>query len=110
MKDALKTVLSCSGGVLPDMAYTGMCPHGVLPHKSDGGSRQKILRTLLKRNRNLFYGCVPNSFPPLRGTNSTTTNYMIGSCFLTLSCQGLFQSVVVNLYPNKAYQFWQQSF
>lgn len=36
MKDALKTVLSCSGGVLPDMAYTGMCPHGVLPHKSDG--------------------------------------------------------------------------
>ena len=36
MKDALKTVLSCSGGVLPDIAYTGMCPHGVLPHKSDG--------------------------------------------------------------------------
>ena len=57
MKDALKTVLSCSGGVLPDMAYTGMCPHGVFPHKSDGGSRRK---TLLKRKRNLFYGCVPN--------------------------------------------------
>ena len=79
MKDALKTVLSCSGGVLPDMAYTGMCPHGVFPHKSDGGSRRKILRTLLKRNRNLFYGYVPNSFPPLRGTNSTTTNYITGT-------------------------------
>ena len=113
MKDALKTVLSCSGGVLPNMAYTGMCPHGVLPHKSDGGSRRKILRTLLKRNRNLFYGCVPNSFPPLRGTNSTTTNYITAlqiNNFRTLSCQGLFQSVVINLYPNKAYQFWQQSF
>ena len=79
MKEALKTVLSCSGGVLPDMAYTGMCPHGVLPHKSDGGSRRKILRTLLKRNRNLFYGCVPNLFPHLRGTNSTTTNYITGT-------------------------------
>ena len=56
MKDALKRVLSCSGGVLPYMAYTGMCPHGVLPHKSDGGSRRKILRTLLKRNETCFRG------------------------------------------------------
>ena len=118
MKDALKTVLSCSGGVLPYMAYTGMCPQGVLPHKSDGGSRRKILRTTLKGTRNLLYGRVPNSFPPLRGTNSTTKNYVTDTAnfnsnkdnFRTLSCQGLFQSVVINLYPNKAYKLWQQSF
>ena len=59
MKDALKTVMSCSGGVLPYMAYTGMCPLGVLPHKSDGGSRRKILRTPLKRYQKLALWACP---------------------------------------------------
>ena len=30
--------------------------------------------------------------------------------FRTLSSQGLFESIVINRYPNKAYQLWQQSF
>ena len=58
-----------------------LCPEtwgGVLPYKRDVGARQKILRTPLKGTRLLFYGCVPNSFPPLRGTNSTT-NYITGT-------------------------------
>ena len=37
---------------------------GVLPHKSDGGARQKILRTPVKGTRILFYGRVLNWFPP----------------------------------------------
>ena len=49
---------------------------GVLLYKSDEGARQKILITALKGTRILFYGRVQNSFSPLRGTNSTTTNYM----------------------------------
>ena len=49
---------------------------GVLPYKSDGGARRKISRTPLKGTRILFYELVPNSFPPLKGTNSTTTNYI----------------------------------
>ena len=49
---------------------------GVLPYKSDGGARREISRTPLKGTRILFYGRVPNSFPPLRGTNSITTNYI----------------------------------
>ena len=80
----------------------------------------KVSRTPLKGTRILFYGCVPNSFPPLRGTNSTTTNYITGTAnvnsnkdnFQTLSSQGLFESIVINVYPNKAYHFnriWQQS-
>ena len=52
--------------------------------------------------QNLVSGHAPNSFPPLRGTNSTTTkNYITvianfnstkGS-FLTLSSQGLFENI-----------------
>ena len=91
---------------------------GVLPYKSDGGARRKISRTPLKGTRILFYGRVPNSSPPLRGTNSTTTNNIIGTAnfnsnkdnFRKLSSQGLFKSIVINLYPYKAYQLWQQSF
>ena len=49
---------------------------GELPYKRDGGARRKISRTPLKGTRILFYGRVPNSFQPLRGTNSTTTNYI----------------------------------
>ena len=41
-------------------------------YKSDG-------RTPLKGTRILFYGRVPNSFPPVRATNSTTTNYITGT-------------------------------
>ena len=90
--------------------------HGDVPPR--GTSRRKILRTPLKVTRNLFYGRVPNSFPPLRGTNSTTTNYITGTAnfnsnkdnFRTLFCPGLFERIVINLYPNKKYQFWQQSF
>ena len=37
---------------------------GVLPYKSDGNTRRKISRTLLKGTRILYYGRVPNSFPP----------------------------------------------
>ena len=48
---------------------------GLLSYKSVGGACRKISRTPLKGTRILFYGRVPNSFPPLRGTNSTATNY-----------------------------------
>ena len=59
-----------------------------------------------KGTRILFYGHVPNSFPPLRGTNSTTTNYITGTAnfsankdnFWTLWSQRLFASIVINLY------------
>ena len=47
---------------------------GVLPYKSDGASRRKFSRTPLKGTRILFYGRVPNSFPPLRGINSKLYN------------------------------------
>ena len=52
---------------------------GVLPYKSDEGARRKISRTSLKGTRIFFfYWRVPNSFAPLRGTNSTT-NYITGT-------------------------------
>ena len=54
-------------------------PRGTLPFQSDEGAHRKILRTPPKGTRILFHGCVPNSFPPLRGTNSTTTNYITGT-------------------------------
>ena len=52
---------------------------GVLPYKSDGGARRKISTTPSKGRRILFYGRDPNSFPPLRGTYSTTTNCITGT-------------------------------
>ena len=52
---------------------------GVLPYKSDEGTRRKISRTPLKGTRISFYGHVLNSFPPLRGNNSTTTNNITGT-------------------------------
>ena len=78
---------------------------GELPYKSNGGARRKISRTPPKGTRILFYGRVPNSFPPLRGTNSTTTNQITGTAnfncnndnFRTLSSQGPFKSIVINL-------------
>ena len=54
----------------------------------------------------MFNGRVPNSFPALRGTNLTTTNHFTGPAnfnsnndnFQILSSQGLFESIVINLY------------
>ena len=90
-------------GSTPDLWFTltrrrGGGGEAALPYKSDGGVRRKILRTPLKGTRILFYGCVPYLFPPLRGTNSTTTKYIIGTAnfdsnkdiFRTLSSQGRF--------------------
>ena len=83
----------------------------VLRYKSVGGARGKISITHLKGTRILFYGRVPNSFTPLRGTNSTTKNVITGTAnfnsnkdnFRTLSSQGLFESIVINLYPNQSF-------
>ena len=47
---------------------------GLLSYKSVEGARRKILKTPRKGTRILLYGRVQNSFPPLRGTNSITTN------------------------------------
>ena len=90
-------------------------PRGGSPCKSDGVALRKISRTPLKGTRILFYARVPNSFSPLRGTNSTTTNYITGPAsfngnkdkFRTLSSQGLSENIVINLYLNynKAYHF-----
>ena len=57
-----------------------------------------------------FYWRVPNSFAPLRGTNSTT-NYITGTAncngnkdnFGTISYQGVFESIVINLYPDQTF-------
>ena len=54
----------------------------------------------------MFYGRVPNSFPPLRGNNLTTTNYIAGTAnfnsnkdnFRILYSQGRFERIVINLY------------
>ena len=40
----------------------------------EGGGGRGVL--FYKSTRILFYGRDPNSFPPLRGTNQTTTNYI----------------------------------
>ena len=42
-------------------------------------ARWKISRTPLEGTSILFYGRVPNSFAPLRDTNSTTKNYISGT-------------------------------
>ena len=52
---------------------------GVLPYKSDAGDRRKISRTPPKGTRIFYYGRVPKSLSPPRGTNSTTTNYITGT-------------------------------
>ena len=43
--------------------------------KSDRAALRRISRTPLKGTRILFYGRVPNSLPPLRGTNSKLYNW-----------------------------------
>ena len=88
------------------------------PHPEWQGCSSENFENTPKRYQNLFYGSLPNSFLPLRGTNSTTTNYITGTAnfnssqdnFRTLSFQGRLASIVINLYPNKAHQLWQQSF
>ena len=110
---------------------------GVLPYNSDGGARRKISRTplkvacaqtklnsgtnqslvivctqatlKLKGTRILFYGRVPKSFPHLRGTNSTTTKNITGTANFNSNI-GFFESIALNLYPNKAYRLWQQTY
>ena len=90
-----------------------MSPGGggaVLPYKREGMFVEKILRTSpLKSYQNLFFcggggGVSEINFHP-RGTNSTTTNYITGTAnfnsnkdyFRTLSSQGLFESIIINL-------------
>ena len=81
-------------------------PQGVLPYKCEEGAHREISRKPLKGTRILFYGRVPNLFPSLRGTNSISTNHITGTVnfnsnkdnFRTLSSQGLFESIVINLY------------
>ena len=81
---------------------------GVLPYKSDGGAGRKISKTTLNGTRILFCGRVPIHFhPPLRGTNSTTTNCITGTAnfnsdkdsFWTLFSQGLFESIFIHQEP-----------
>ena len=55
------------------------------PIKVTGVLVGKISRTPLKCTRILFYGRVPNSFPPLIGTNSTTTTYTTGTAKLIVT-------------------------
>ena len=83
---------------------------GVLAYKSDGGARRKISKTSLKSTRILFYGRVANLFPTLRGTANFTANYTANfnsdnDNVQQLSSQELFESIVINLYPNKVYYF-----
>ena len=81
-------------------------PRGVLPYKCEEGAHREISRKPLKGTRILVYGRVPNLFPSLRGTNSISTNHITGTVnfnsnkdnFRTLSSQGLFESIVINLY------------
>ena len=67
-----ETSKSNTSGLLAQLTPGGQ--GGVLPYKSVEGARRKILKTPLKGTRILLYGRVQNSFPPLRGTNSITTN------------------------------------
>jgi len=84
---------------------------GVLPYKSDRGACWKVSRTPQKGTRILFYGRVPNSFPPLTGIRTTTKKYTTSTAnfnsnkdnFRTLSSRGLFESIVINLYPNQSF-------
>ena len=69
----------------------------------------KISRAPLKGDRILFLGRVPNSFPPLRGTNSTTINYINGTTNYNSNednflFKDFYESIVINIYANKACQ------
>ena len=86
---------------------SGSGPGGYSPHKSYRGARRKI-RLHTKRFQNLVL-C----------PTSTITNFITGAAnfnhgrkdnFRILSSQGLLEIIVINLYTNKAYHLWQQSF
>ena len=69
-----ETSKSNTSGLLAQLTPGGQGGGGLLPYKSVEGARRKILKTPLKGTRILLYGRVQNSFLPLRGTNSITTN------------------------------------
>ena len=69
-----ETSKSNTPGLLAQLRPGGQGWGGLLPYKSVEGARRKILKTPLKGTRILLYGRVQNSFLPLRGTNSITTN------------------------------------
>ena len=73
-------------------------PKGEVPYKKWRGCSMENFENTPKRYQNLFfYGHVSNSFPPLRGTSSTTTNFNSSKDnSWTLSSQGLFESIVIN--------------
>ena len=82
---------------------TGSGPGGLLPaYKSDGGGRRKISRTgpHIKGTRILFYGHVPNSFPPLKGANSTTINYITGTANLITVVKITFELFLLKDFGN----------
>ena len=68
-----ETSKSNTSGLLAQLTPGGR-GGGLLPYKSVEGARRKILKTPLKGTRILLYARVQNSFLPLRGTNSITTN------------------------------------
>ena len=65
-------------GILLYISVHPSPPRGgeLLPYKNGGDT---LRRTPLKGTRIFFNGLVPNSIPPLRGTNSRTTNYIAGT-------------------------------
>ena len=100
---------------LPSKAKKMLTPGGQPGRGGAGAERswtwlmhyQSNINAPQKGTRILFYRHLPNSFPPLRGTNSTTTtNYLTGTAnfndnkdnFWTLCSQGLLASIVINLY------------
>ena len=86
----------------------GRCRGGTA-HKTDGAARRRISRTPLKGTRILFYLRVPNSLPSLERyrfkTIKLALQISIGNKdnFRTLSSQGLFETIVINLYPNQSF-------
>ena len=77
--EIMSRVISLLNFSLQLLSYGTPTRGKLLPYKSYLGARRKISRTPLLGTRILFYWRVPNSFPPLRGTNSTTTNYITGT-------------------------------
>ena len=99
--------------------FKGYIPKNKYCRLVGGCSSENFENTPIKAwYQNLILWTCPNSFPPLRGTNSTTTNYITGTAnfnsikdnFGTFSSRGPFESIVINLYRNIAHQLWQQSF
>ena len=55
------------------------------PIKVTGVLVGKNYESNINGTRILFYGHVPNSFPPLTGTNSIKTNYITGTANLSVN-------------------------